>query len=118
MTAAHVGIFGKPKTYVAKPADTNEATIFAAGNAPATLVALLLCNNDGSARTATVQWNDGTTDWEIYTALSVAANTSVLAEPFIVIPAGGALKVTQGTNSGITFHMTLVEDAGAGRVAR
>lgn len=118
MTAAHVGIIGRPKTYVAKPADTNEATIFTAGEAQATLVALLLCNTDSGAQTATVQWSDGTTDWDIYTALSVAANTSVFAEPFIVIPAGGSIKITQGAASKITFHVTVVEDAGAGRLSR
>jgi hypothetical protein len=113
MTAANVNAQGVPVTVSAKPTDTNEATLFSVGQKPAVLVALVLCNNDGSARTATVQWNDGSTDYEIYTALSIAANTSVFAEPFIAIPAGGSLKITQGTASGITFTATLVESVGA-----
>jgi len=112
MTAAAFGVVGVPKTYVAKPADTNEATIFTAGQKGALLVGIVLCNNDGSARTATVQWHDGTTDWEIVTALSVAANTTTILEPFISIPAAGLVKITQGTNSGITFHVTVVENIG------
>lgn len=112
MTAATVAVYGAAKTYAAKPADTNETVIYAAGERGGTLVSLLLCNNDGSARTATIQWSDGATDWEMYTALSVAANTSVEKEPFITIPAGGSLKVTQGTASGITYHATIVESLG------
>jgi hypothetical protein len=113
VSAGNVNIPGVLVSVAAKPTDTNEATLFTAGDKGATLVALSLCNNDGSARTATVQWNDGTTDWEIYTAYSIAANTTVLVEPFIHLPASGSLKITQGTASGITFTATMVERMGA-----
>ncbi len=113
MTAAVVSIPGVPITVSATPADTNEATLFTAGTKGATIVQMIVANVTSGALTATIQWNDATTDWDIYRAKSVAANDSLLFEPFIHLPASGAIKITSSSGNGLTFTATLVERLGA-----
>jgi hypothetical protein len=111
--SASVDVFGRRRTVSLKPTDTNEATLVTAGKAGMTVVWICIANGENAANAASVEWYDGTTDWPVYAAKSIAANDTHMADVCIEIPDGGSLKVTSGDADEITFTVTIVESLGA-----
>lgn len=109
MSSAQIALSGRPRSTALKPSDTNEATLITLADRGGLLLQLVIANNTGSAANATVKWNDGTTDWDIVSAKSIAANDSTIIDPFIRVPDGGSIKVTSGTGDALTFTATVVE---------
>lgn len=110
--SADVSIPGIRRTVSAVPANTDEATLFTAGNRGVTVVWICLANGENSANAATVQWNDGSTDFNIYSGKSIPANDSVFSDVHIELPAGGSIKITSGDADEVTFTITVVESIG------
>ena len=87
--------------------------MFTAGERGAAVVGIIISNNTGGAIAATVRWGDGSTDYDIYAALSVAANASEISEAYVELPESGTVKVTSATGNALTFTLTVVEYIGA-----
>lgn len=113
MTAASVAVVGVPYSEGRTPSDTNEATIFTAGDKGATWVLLHVANISGSAATATVVWNDGANDHAILDEYSIASHGYVTLDLIVNLRSGNTIKVTAGTGSAIAFTVTTVERTGA-----
>ena len=105
---ANVTIPGPRAIVGSKPTDTNEATVYTAGKEFPVLVQLLICNGTGSAATATAKWGDGTTDYDMLNAYSVAAHSYVLLDVLIPLRENYTLKVTSGTGSALTYTFVIV----------
>tara|TARA_R110000822_G_scaffold50138_7_gene131223 strand:- start:5504 stop:5926 length:423 start_codon:yes stop_codon:yes gene_type:complete len=91
------------------PTDTAEATLLTAGPENPVLVGLMISNITGSAAAATVKWGDGTTDYSIVTAKSIAANDTFFQDLFVPLVDGGAIKVTSGAGDALVFTAIVVE---------
>lgn len=111
MTAL-VSVAGTHRSIGLTPANTNEATIFTAGNRGAEWVALVIANAESSANLATVKWGNGSTDYVVYNEKSIAADDSLIVDLHIDIPAGGTIKVTSSDADELTFTVTVVESIG------
>lgn len=108
MTAAAINIGGQRRAIGLKPANTNEATMLTAGKDMPVLIGLIVANNTGSAANATVRWGNGTTDYDIVAAKSIAANDSYLPDlPPIPLREGYTIKVTSGTGNALTFTLVI-----------
>lgn len=109
----NVSVAGVRRTVSAAPADTNEATLFTAGNKGATVVWLGIANAENAANLATLKWNDGSTSYTLYNEKSIPADDSIFEDIHIELPAGGSIKVTSSDADEITFTITVVESIGA-----
>lgn len=109
---AHNIVAGIRRTVSAVPADTNEATLFTAGNRGATVVWLCIANGENAANLATVKWNNGSTSYVLYNEKSVAADDSLMTDVHIELPAGGSIKITSGDADELTFTITVIESIG------
>lgn len=120
MTAAFAPIEGTRLSVASTPGDTNEATLYTAGNNGATVVWLWISNAEGTANAATVKWTDSSasTDHPIYTARSVGANDSVDKDLFIELDSGDSIKITSADADQLTFLITVIENLGAVGVSR
>ena len=118
MSVAFVSVLGSPRTASLSPTDTSDHTLIDVGSLGSALLQVIIANNTGSAATATVQWHDGTTDWDIYAGKSISANDTLIAELFIRLPENGAIKVASGTANALTFTVTIADYVGqvGGRV--
>lgn len=93
---------GQPFLSSAKPANTNYATLYTAGNGYAVVSSIIIAAND--VATATVAWNDGTTDWVIVDAIPMAAgHTTVIDLKGFLLPKTALLKAKSSVASKITF---------------
>lgn len=94
------------------PANTSEATMLTAGDENPNIVGLIIANTTGSAAVATVKWGDGSTDYPILSAYSIAANTSYFQDLLLPLRSGYTIKVTSGTSNALTFTLVVVDFAG------
>lgn len=114
MTAAHVVIGGQRRIIGLKPSDTAQHTMLTAGADMPVVVGLIVANNTASGIAATVRWGDGTTDYDIIAAKSVAANDVYMPDmPPIPLRSGYTIKVTSGTGSALTFSLILAATGSA-----
>lgn len=107
---------GKRRLVSLKPADTNEATIFTAGPYGATVLAVVISNNTGTAANATVRWRDdsASTDWDIIATKSVGVNdTLYINEAVFPLRESDLIKVTSGTGNALTFTVLVAEPLSA-----
>ena len=95
------------------PADTNEATIFTAGEERPTVVELWAANKTASAVDCTIKWGDGSTDYPIVDTFSVPARGYLREACFIPLRNGYTIKVTAGTANGLTFTVVSVSGGSA-----
>lgn len=103
------------RTIASKPSDTNAATIYAPGTG-ATGVLKYMNIAATSAASATVWWNDGSTDYLLLDAYSLPANTSVafvFGEPVIRGDDSAVLKVKTSSANNITFTARIDEFSAA-----
>lgn len=113
MSAAAHTIDGPGRMVGLKPANTSEADILTAGDERPVVVGIVIANNTGSAATATLRWNDGTTSYDILAAKSVAANDTLFVDQiFLPLRSGYKIKVTSGTGNALTFTLVVVERVG------
>jgi len=101
---------GKPSTYVAKPADTNAATLYSVptGVAQAQLVGINTAVN--GAANITVAVNNGSADYQLLWTYAMSANTQrrdTFGHP--VLQAGWSLKVTTSNADDAAFVATIIE---------
>lgn len=108
MSAATVVISGQRRLIGLKPADTNEATMLTAAKEFSVIVGVIVANNTGSAAVATVKWGDGSTDYDVISGKSVAANDSIYPDVFLPLREGYTIKVTSGTGNALTFTLVIV----------
>lgn len=100
----------KRSTYFSKPADTNTATMYTVGTGIIATVEALSMTADG-ASTATVWISDGSTDWLVQNAESLAQDThhtETFGQP--VMRAGWSVKVKSSVASKVTYMLTVAEE--------
>ena len=111
MSAASVVIGGPRRIIGLKPANTSEATMLTAGEDRPVVVGLIVANNTGGAVAATVRWGNGTTDYDIIAAKSIAANDSYFPDiPPIPLRSGYTFKVTSGSGNALTFTIVVISE--------
>jgi len=101
---------GKDSTHVAKPADTNAATIYSVptGVARAQLLGMNIVNN--GAANVTVSINNGSADYQLLWSFSLPANEQRLdtfGNP--VMQSGWSLKVQTSNADDTSFVATIRE---------
>ena len=111
MSASSVNIGGQRRVIGLKPANTSEATMLTAGDDRPVIVGLVIANNTGGAVAATVRWGNGTTDYDILAAKSIAANDVYIPDlPPVPLRNGYTVKVTSGSGNALTFTLVVVSE--------
>ena len=101
----------EPPTSI-RPTTTNvtDALSIAAGGAGKTVIGIIVANEDGSARLASVWWNNGTTDFLIFER-SIPANetvTEALARPIQLNAKAAAKKIKVQAAAADVVTFTLI----------
>ena len=109
---AQVNVTGTRRPIGLTPSDTNEATIFTAGEAVTTLVQFWVANLTATAATTTIKWGDGSTDYPLISVFSVPARGYLREDCMIPLRPGYTVKVTSGTSSALTYSVIITEAAG------
>ena len=96
------------------PANTNEATLYTAGNDNPCLIGLWITNITSTAAKATLKIDDGTA-YSLIHEFEIPGN-GYLIEPEIYIPmdSGDTIKITSGTASALTFTVIIYEGGAIG----
>src|SRR3990172_5032816 len=82
-----------------------------AGDDRPVIVGLVIANNTGGAVAATVRWGNGTTDYDILAAKSIAANDVYIPDlPPVPLRNGYTVKVTSGSGNALTFTLVVVSE--------
>lgn len=79
-----------------------------------TIVGIIIANNTGGAIAATMRWGNGSTDYDVLAAKSVAANDSYINnDVYLPLREGHTIKVTSATGNALTFTLVIVETGSA-----
>lgn len=110
---AYTPVPGNNRLIGLTPANTSEATMFTAAAERPVVVGLIIANAHSSAVAATMKWTDGSTDYPILSAKSIAANDSFFQDVFLPLFDGYEVKVTSGSANMLTFTLVVVERVGS-----
>lgn len=107
---------GSRLTKAAAPADTNAATLYTVGaDMLGAVLSGMNISGTSTSGSATVWWNDGSTDYLLLDAKAISANTTELytfGNPFI--KPGGSIKVKTSNANHLTFVLTVEQMTGRG----